>query len=73
MKYINLSLFLISLSVGLFICYVFPKHKTVYVFPTPENVKKLQYVDKGDNCFEFEKLMVPCQSANEIIDYEIQN
>lgn len=72
MKYIHLPFFLISLSIGLLLVYLYPNYKKVYVFPTPENFLKLQFMDKGNTCFEYEKLTVPCSSANEITDYEIQ-
>ena len=34
--------------------------KTIYIYPTPENVGKVYYKDKADNCFYFEEEGVKC-------------
>ena len=44
MKFINIPLFLISLSIGLFVTYVTgPKANTIYVYPNPDNIDKVNY------------------------------
>jgi len=41
--------------------YLLPiEYKTVIVNPTPDNLNKIQYVDKSDNCFEFSSTKVGC-------------
>lgn len=60
-KYINVPIFLISLAVGIFMVYVtMPANRTIYVYPTPENVDILQYRDKSDNCFQVKEAEVTC-------------
>jgi len=41
-------------------CLMPMEYKTVIVYPTPENLDKIQYKDKGDNCFEFSSSNVQC-------------
>jgi len=63
MKYISLPIFIISLAVGLFVVYIFgPDMKKIYVYPTPDNVGKIQYKDKAENCFVYESTELPCPS-----------
>ncbi len=60
-KYICLTTFLISLSVGLFVVYAWgPETKEVIVFPTPTNMGKVQYKDKANNCFVYKGEEVEC-------------
>ena len=49
---ISFTTFLISLAVGLFFVYIYGSDmKTIYVYPSPENVHQILYKDKADNCF----------------------
>ena len=60
-KYISIPVFLISFAVGLFFVYILgPESKTIYIYPTPENVDKILFKDKADNCFGFEEEIVEC-------------
>jgi hypothetical protein len=73
-KYISLPAFLISLAIGLFFVYIFgPEQKTVYIYPSPENVEKILFQDKGENCFKLDAKQVKCpQDDNEIVKIPIQ-
>ena len=53
-KYINIKAFLISFAVGVLYIYLTEDYKKVIVvYPTPINIGKKVYVDKGDNCFTY--------------------
>ena len=46
MKLINVPLFIASLSFGLFLVYITsPRPDIIYVYPTPDNLDKIQYKD----------------------------
>ena len=70
---INYPIFLYSLIFGIFISYIFQKKKRIiYVYPTPENLDKMQYKDKTDTCFSFEMQNVKCPDNNLLKKYHIQ-
>lgn len=73
-NYISLPIFLISFSIGLFFVYILgPEMKTIYVYPTPENVDKILFKDKADNCFHFVEEAVDCpNNKNNIFTVPIQ-
>ena len=72
-KYISLPIFIISLSIGLLYVYLLnPSPNIIYVYPTPENVNKVEYKDKADTCFSFDALEVSC-SNNKFKDIPIQS
>ena len=65
MQLIHIVLFLISFVVGCFFIYLSPvEHKTVFVYPTPKNVKKIQYKDNANQCFNFSAKLVNCKDHN---------
>ena len=72
---ISFTTFLISLSVGLFFVYIYGSDvKTIYVYPSPENINKMLFKDKADNCFSFEQVEVDCPSdPSKISNIPIQN
>jgi hypothetical protein len=41
--------------------------KKVYVYPTPENVDKIQYKDFVNNCYEFESNIIECGNDAKVI------
>jgi hypothetical protein len=60
-NYISLPIFLISFAIGLLFVYILgPEIKTIYVYPTPENVDKILFKDKAENCFHFEEEDMDC-------------
>ena len=68
LNYISFPAFLISFAVGLFFTYVLgPEIKTVYVYPTPENVDKVLFKDKADNCFSFQEEYIDCPDNESLI------
>ena len=65
-EFIDWRVFIVSLAIGLLFVYVVePPMKTIYVFPTPENVDKVQYVDHVDNCFDFKPVETSCENKTE--------
>lgn len=75
MKFINPTIFILSLCFGLFLSYItLPQSQVIYVYPTPDNIDKIQYKDEGANCFEFNAHEVECPNDTNLIrDYPIQN
>ena len=62
-KFIDLRIFFFSLVVGLLFVYiVVPETRTVYVYPTPENVDDILYRDKTGQCFQMKEKQVMCPS-----------
>lgn len=41
--------------------------KHIYVYPTPENVDKILFKDKADNCFRFEEEEIKCPTDSTLI------
>ena len=61
LNYISLPVFFISFAIGLFFVYIFgPENKTIFIYPSPENVDKILFKDKANNCFYFEEEIVEC-------------
>lgn len=62
-KYISFRVFFVSLSIGLLFAYLSaPTPTIIHVYPTPDNVNKVEYVDKANNCFTFASTEVKCPS-----------
>jgi len=75
LNYISIPAFLISFTIGLFFVYILgPQTKTIYIYPTPENVDKVLFKDKAENCFYFEEEIVECPTdKSKISSIPIQN
>ena len=75
MKYINVRVFIISLAVGLFLTYItnIPP-SVIYVYPTPDNIDKIFFKDKSNQCFKFTSKMTECpDDPNKISSIPVQN
>lgn len=61
MKLVYIVAFIMSFMVGSIFLYFSPvEYKTVIVYPTPYNLKKIQYKDSMDTCFQFSAKLVDC-------------
>jgi hypothetical protein len=68
LDHISIPIFLISFALGIFFVYVLgPEMKTIYVYPTPENVNKILFKDKANNCFKFVEEIVDCPKNKKLI------
>jgi hypothetical protein len=60
-KYIDIRIFILSLAIGIFVVYMTTDtNRTIYIYPTPENVELMLYKDKANQCFAFEQKEVSC-------------
>ena len=67
-NYISLTVFLTSFAIGVCFIYILgPEMKTIYIYPSPENVDKVLFKDKADNCFYFEEQEVDCPKDTTLI------
>lgn len=75
LKYISFPIFFISLAIGLFFVYILgPDKKIIYIYPSPENIDKILFKDKANNCFSFDQEEVDCPSdISKISVIPIQN
>ena len=68
LKFINVPAFLISFAVGIFVVYItLDDTRKIYVYPTPENIEKLQYRDKTDTCFGLSQKEIECPKDESMI------
>ena len=74
MKFLNIPVFIIALSIGLFLSYALnPKANVIYVYPNPETEDKVLYKDKSDTCYKFVSKEVKCPNdITKIRAYNIQ-
>lgn len=67
-EYISFPVFLISFAIGIFFVYIYGvDKKPIYIYPTPENVDKIIFKDKADNCFTFEAMEVECPKDESLL------
>lgn len=74
MKFISIPIFLTSLALGLFAAYISSSpSQVVFVYPNPENQRKISFQDNAENCFHFQSKEVNCPTdVSKIRSYEIQ-
>jgi hypothetical protein len=74
MKFINIPVFIISLTLGIFFVYISnPRPNVIYVYPNPDNLNDIQYKDRTESCFGFSSKEVACPSnQKDIRTYPIQ-
>ena len=61
-------LFLGSFVVGMVFVYLSPvEHKTIFVYPTPDNIKRVQYKDNAEQCFDLSAKLVDCTKGAKTI------
>ena len=67
-KYIDFRIFIISLALGVLLVYINqPVPTIIYVYPTPENIDKIQYKDKIGNCYNFGASEIKCPANRDEI------
>jgi len=67
-KYVNFPVFFISLAIGMFFVYIFEdKNRTIFVYPTPDNIDTIQYKDATGTCFSVEQTKVTCPKEDVMI------
>ena len=74
-RFINIPVFLISLAIGLLFVYLSSAGQTsIYVYPTPDNVKEIEYIDKAGHCFQYNAHQISCPTdVNQIKHIPVQN
>jgi hypothetical protein len=74
LNFINVPIFIASFLFGLFFIHIYSQDKEqISVYPTPDNVGKIEYVDKAGNCFNFEAIQVKCpHSLDNIKEIPVQ-
>jgi hypothetical protein len=61
LDYISIPIFIVSFILGFIFIYILgPQTKTIYIYPSPENVNKILFKDNANNCFYFDELEVTC-------------
>jgi len=60
-RYINFPVFFVSLAIGMFFVYIFEGDtRTIYVYPTPDNIDTIQYKDATGTCFKVKEDKITC-------------
>jgi hypothetical protein len=71
-NFIDNKSFLISLTIGLLITYLFiPTPKIIIRSPNLDNIDYITYKDDNDICYKYQKKTIPCTSINKIFNNNI--
>ncbi len=71
---IDIKIFLFAFALGMFYVYILDDGKKVYVYPSPDNIGKIQYQDKAGSCFKFEQSKLSCpKDESKIRQIPVQN
>jgi hypothetical protein len=75
MQFISIPALITSFALGVLLVYITsPAPREIMVYPTPENVKKVLYKDRADQCFEFKHTEIPCpKDKNQIKEVPVQD
>jgi hypothetical protein len=69
---LHVFLFLGAFVAGCLLVYYSPvEHRTIFVYPTPRNTKRLQYKDSVGSCFGFTAKEVKCTDNAKSIPAQI--
>jgi hypothetical protein len=67
-KKIDISIFFISLCIGLFLCYITnPTPNVIIKYPNPDNANLTTYIDEASNCFKYKVDKVECPKDEKLI------
>ena len=74
LRFLNIKAFIFSFIVGLIFIYFVPHDNSlIYVYPTPDNIKKVEYKDKTSSCYEYVEQLINCPSdKNKIKNIPVQ-
>ena len=65
--------FIVSFAIGIFFVYITQVDpKVIIIFPTPDNVDKVQYKDSADNCYHFKHEITECPQDKFIDSIPVQ-
>ena len=66
LKYVDFRYFFVAFAIGIFYIYISNDYqKVIIINPTPTNIHKYTYVDKADNCFQYELDETTCPKNTE--------
>jgi hypothetical protein len=73
LKFFDFTYFFISFAIGVLYIYLTNDYKKVIVmYPTPDNIGTYTYVDKSNNCFQYELDEVECpQDKKEFVEVNV--
>lgn len=64
---INVFYFILSFSIGLFVCYVTTPPPTIVLkFPSPTNSGKVVYKDKAEQCYSYKAEKTACPAKGNV-------
>ena len=68
MKFIDIRIFLLSLTVGIIAIYLLgPQNKEIYVYPSPDNIEKYLWKDNAGTCYKWDVKEVSEKNKSKLI------